>query len=95
MDVRNFPIWDYNITADQFQMILNGKLTVGRLNQNWAVTRLFEYESYPAIVQRLGYRKILDFWPKIRDTIRSPSRKRGFDFLVEWIPKRHPEKLEV
>jgi len=21
------------------------------------------------------------------------SRKRGFDFLVEWLPRRHPELL--
>jgi hypothetical protein len=32
-------------------------------------------------------------WPGWRDRVRSPSRRRGFDFLVEWLPEHHPELL--
>ena len=32
-------------------------------------------------------------WPRWRDRVRSQSRKRGLDFLVDWLPQYHPELL--
>jgi hypothetical protein len=86
-------IWDYDIDEDKLKDILSGKVTIGRLNKAWAVVRLFEYAPYQEVVRLLGYRGIVERWPEIRCRIRSHSRIRGFDFLVERLKNKYPEKI--
>lgn len=86
-------VWDYDITDEQFQELLDGELVLGRLDQKWAVVRLLEYAPYGAIVRRLGFRRLIEGWSQWREHVRSQSRKRGFDFLAEWLPRYHPELL--
>lgn len=86
-------VWDYDINSTQFDQLLAGELTLGRLDRNWAAVRLLEYAPYREIVTRLGFRALVAGWPTWRTRVRSESRKRGFDFLVEWLPKHHPELL--
>ena len=85
--------WDYDISESEFRAILAGELTIGRLGQDWAVIRILEYATYPEIIHILGYRRLIDGWPRWRKNIRSDSRKRGFDFLAAWIPAHRPELL--
>ena len=84
-------VWDYDIDADQFQDILAGKLIIGRFDQDWAARRLLEYASYDEIIRLIGFCRLIENWPRWRPLIRSQSRKRGFDFLVSWLPQAHPE----
>ena len=93
MKNRSAYIWDYDISESEFRAMLAGELTMGRLGQDWAVTRLLEYATYPEIIHFLGYRQLIDGWPRWRKSIRSDSRKRGFDFLAKWIPEHRPELL--
>jgi hypothetical protein len=86
-------VWDYDIDETTFREILAGRRTLGRLDQNWAAVRLLEYAPYAEIVHVLGFRALVQGWPTWRKRIRSQSRKRGFDFLVEWLPRHHPELL--
>ena len=86
-------VWDYDIDQDTFRQMLAGQMALGRLNQEWAVVRLLEYASYKEIVRLLGYSGIVQWWPFVRSRIRSQGRKRGFDFLVTWLPDKHPELL--
>ncbi len=86
-------VWDYDMDATQFADILAGREIHGRLNRDWAAVRLLEYAPYPEIVSVLGYRALVEGWPRWRQRIRSQSRKRGFDFLVSWLPEQHPELL--
>jgi hypothetical protein len=86
-------VWDYDITDEQFQELLDGELTLGRLDQEWAVVRLLEYAPYREIIRRFGFRRLIGGWSQWRERIRSQSRKRGFDFLAEWLPLHHPELL--
>lgn len=86
-------VWDYEIDQTQFQEILAGRRVIGRLDQDWAAHRLLEYASYEEIVRLIGYKKLVENWPRWRGRIRSKSRVRGFDFLVEWLPEKHPELL--
>ncbi len=86
-------VWDYDLSQTQFQEILNGHLTKGRLNQDWATRRLLEYAPYDEIIKLIGYKRLVENWSLWRGRIRSKSRVRGFDFLVEWIPEKHPELL--
>ncbi len=86
-------VWDYNIDADQFRQILDGKLTIGRLDQRWAAVRLIDYAPYEEIIQQLGFRRLIEGWKDWKPYVKSRGCRRGIDFLVEWIPRHHPELL--
>jgi hypothetical protein len=88
-------VWDYNIDENQFKEILAGHQRVGRLDRDWAAVRLLEYAPYREIVRLLGFGALVRGWPTWRSKIRSQSRKRGLDFLVEWLPEYHPELLII
>ena len=91
---RRLPyVWDYDLDQQQFQEILDGRLKKGRLNQDWAAHRLLEYAPYDEIIRLLGYRRLVENWSRWRGRIRSMGRVRGFDFLVKWLPEKHPELL--
>jgi hypothetical protein len=86
-------VWDYDLDSIQFREILNGRLTKGRLNQDWATRRLLEYAPYEEIIRLIGYKRLVENWSRWRTHIRSKSRVRGFDFLVQWILEKHPELM--
>ncbi|MEM8962413.1 MAG: hypothetical protein AAGD38_13100 [Acidobacteriota bacterium] len=93
MSTRSPYVWDYDISEEQFRLMLAGELTFGRLGKDWAAVRLIEYAPYREIVGSLGFRRLIEGWPRWRDKVRSKSRKRGLDFLAEWLPENHPELL--
>lgn len=88
-------LWDYNIDEAQFRAILDGELVLGRLDRDWAAVRLLDYASYAEIVRLLGFPALVEGRPRWRTRVRSESRRRGLDFLVQWLPERHPELLGV
>lgn len=91
---RRLPyVWDYDIDEGQFRDLLAGKLTIGPLDRRWAAVRLIEYGTYEELVRELGLRGVVEGWAEWRRYVKSESRKRGLDFLVEWIPRQHPELL--
>lgn len=93
-EMQRLPyLWDYDLNADQFFEILNGRLVKGRLNQDWAVRRVLEYASYDEIIRLIGYKRLVENWSRWRGKVRSKSRVRGLDFLVKWLPEKHPEYL--
>ena len=87
-------VWDYNIDEAQFRSILDGKTTLGRLDNDWVAIRLIEYAPYEEIIRLLGFRRLVEGWPRWRDHIRSLSRRRGFDFLTAWLPENYPEMVK-
>ena len=86
-------LWDYDLDQAQFREILNGRLSKGHLDQDWAAHRLLEYAPYEEIIRLLGYKMLVENWSRWRGRVRSKSRVRGLDFLVKWIPEKHPELL--
>ncbi len=86
-------VWDYDLDEPTFRAILAGTSRIGRLDRDWAAVRLLEHAPYPEIVRFLGFRALVRGWPAWRDHVRSQSRRRGFDFLVDWLPRTHPELL--
>ena len=95
MSASRLPyIWDYEIDESQLRRLLGGSLTLGRLDRRWAAVRLLEHAPYAEIVRLLGFARLVAGWGQWRGAIRSQSRRRGLDFLVEWLPKHHPELLE-
>ena len=84
-----------DISEQQFSAIRAGDLVIGRLNQDWAAYRVIEYAPYRDIMQMIGLKRLLSNWPRWRTRIRSLSRRRGLDFLVKWLPEKHPEYFRV
>ena len=90
---RPYYLWDCDLDQAQFIDILEGRRVLGRLDQDWAACRLIEYASYEEIIHLIGFKRLVENWPRWRGKIRSKSRARGLDFLVDWLPKKHPELL--
>lgn len=76
-------VWDYDIDSSQFLDILEGRLAIGRLDEDWAASRLLEYAPCEEIIKLIGFHRLVTNWPRWRERIRSKSRVRGFDFLVD------------
>jgi hypothetical protein len=86
-------VWDYDLDVEEFEAVLAGRKTVGRLDRDWAAVRLLEYAPYPEIRRLLSLRDLVAGWPSWRSRIRSQMRKRGLDFLVEWVSRERPDLL--
>jgi hypothetical protein len=86
-------LWDYDLNEVEFLAILHGEKIIGSLDRDWAAVRLLDYAPYREIVRLLGFRALIEGWPRWREKVRSPSRRRGLDFLAEWLPTHHPEKI--
>jgi hypothetical protein len=82
------------VVSSQFLEILEGRRAIGRLDQDWAASRLLEYAPCEEIIRLIGFRNLVTTWPRWRGRIQSKSRVRGFDFLVELLPNKHPELLD-
>lgn len=85
-------LWDVDLTDEQFSDILRGR-SRGPLDEDWAAVRLLEYARYDEIVKRLNLKELIAGWPRWRPRVRAQSRRRGIDFITEWIPRHHPEWL--
>jgi hypothetical protein len=90
---RLMYVWDYELTEAQFLLILRGQRRLGRLDQEWAARRLLEHAPYDEIVRLLGFAALVQHWPRWRSKVTSESRRRGLDFLTEWVEQQHPEWL--
>ena len=86
-------LWDYDMDSNSFLDILSGRRVIGRLDRDWAAQRLIEYAPYEEIIRLIGYKALVENWSRWRRKIRSQSRVRGLDFLVKWLPEKHPELL--
>ena len=86
-------VWDYDLTQEQFDAMLDGRYVDGHLNRDWAAVRLIEWAPYREMIQRLGYKALVENWPRWRNRLRSAQQTRSIDFLVDWLPKHHPELL--
>ncbi|MEZ4870205.1 MAG: hypothetical protein R3C14_53240 [Caldilineaceae bacterium] len=87
-------VWDYNITQEQFDEMLAGRFEDGHLNRDWAAIRVIEWAKYEDMVRILGFPTLVKNWSRWRMRIRSEEQRRSLDFLVDWLPKHHPELLE-
>jgi len=87
-------VWDYDLDDAQFRALIEGKTTIGRLDSDWAAIRLLEYAPYPDIVHLLGFRRLMESWPRWCEHIRSQSRRRSFDFLTVWLPVNAPDRIK-
>lgn len=86
-------VWDHNITQEQFDAMLAGRFVDGPLDRDWAAIRVIEWAKYEDMIRILGYPALVNNWSRWRTRIRSEEQRRSLDFLVDWLPKHHPELL--
>jgi hypothetical protein len=86
-------VWDYDLTQQQFDDLLAGRYEDGVLNRDWAAVRLIEWAPYDEMIRRIGYRALVENWPRWRRRLRSEQQRRSLDFLVTWLAQHHPELL--
>ena len=86
-------VWDYDLSQAEFDALLAGRLRRGTLDRDWAAVRLIEWASYEEMIRRIGYAALVREWPHWRERVRSAQQRRALDFVVEWIPRHHPELL--
>lgn len=86
-------VWDYNLSQKEFDEILAGRMERGHLNRDWAVVRIIEWASYEEMIRLIGFAALFREWPRWRNRLRSEQQRRSIDFLIEWLPKHHPELL--
>jgi hypothetical protein len=86
-------VWDYDLDETAFRAILAGREPLGRLDRDWAAVRLLEHAPYAEVRRLLSLGELVAGWPTWRRRIRAESRRRGFDFLVEWLLRNRPELL--
>lgn len=86
-------VWDYDLTLDDYEALLRGDKTIGRLDRDWASVRLIEYGPYSEIVRLIGFSVLVKGWPVWRERVRSDSRRRGLDFLTSWLVTSRPDLL--
>jgi len=86
-------VWDYNISWEEFLALLDGSLTLGRLDRDWAAVRLIEYAPYEEMIRLIGYQGLVEGWPRWRARVRAQEEQHGLDFVVNWLHHYHPELL--
>jgi hypothetical protein len=86
-------VWDYDLDEARFRALLEGRDAMGRLGRDWAAARLLDHASWREIRRLMSLGDLVRGWPAWRERVRSASRRRGLDFLVEWLPRHHPELL--
>ncbi len=84
-------LWDYDINEAQFRNLLEGEMTIGRSDTDWAAICLLDYAPYPDIIHLLGFRRLVEGWSRWREHIRSEGQRRSFDFLAVWMPVHYPK----
>ncbi len=93
---KRYPwVWDYDIDEQQFDEILAGRLTIGRLDRDWAAVRLIEYAGYREMIRRIGFPAFARDWPRWRPRVRGEKLQEALDFLATWISSRHPELVKT
>src|SRR3990172_6239139 len=64
MSTARLPfVWDYDLAEGDFEALLAGRKTIGRLDRNWAAVRVLEYAPYAEIRRLLSLRSLVDGWP--------------------------------
>jgi hypothetical protein len=87
-------VWDYDIDEAQFRGLLSGRRSLGSLDRDWAAVRLLEYAPYGQVLGFLDPVDLVRGWPTWRGRLRSVTRRRGFDFLVDWLSRERSDLLQ-
>ncbi len=75
-------VWDYNITQSQFEDILQGKNTLGQLDQPWAIARVLENLHYYDALDIVPFASIQKNWDNVKSKIFIKGIRDGYEFAL-------------
>ena len=79
-------VWDYNLTQDEFELILNGKKVLGNMDQNWAIVRVLENLNYYDAMNLVSLSTLRNNWKEVQPKLFNSSIKNGYEFLLQRYP---------
>jgi hypothetical protein len=82
--VRYPWLWDVEMDNPEFDAILAGRGARPGFDQRWALVRLIDYAPYREIKRLLRRSDFQRLWPEVSFRVRSPSRRRGMEFVARW-----------
>jgi len=82
-DMFRILVWDYNMTPQEFFLILDNNKAEGSLNRDWAISRVLENLNYYDAVSLVNPALIKQRWTSVRNKIHNSSIKRGYDYILQ------------
>lgn len=79
-------VWDYNLSLDDFKMILLGDKKVGSLDQDWAISRVLENFNYYDAMDLIPYEVLKNRWNQVKEKLFNKAIKNGYEFLLQRYP---------
>jgi len=75
-------VWDYKISSDEFEKILDGRTKIGNFDQNWAVGRVLENLNYYDAMDLVSFKTLKNNWDNVKKRIFADSVKKGYEFVL-------------
>lgn len=79
-------VWDYHLSADDFEKILLGEKNVGTFNQDWAISRILENLNYYDAMSLVPYTLLKKRWSFVKERLFNTTIKSGYEFLLQRYP---------
>lgn len=79
-------VWDYDLSIDDFKMILLGDKKVGSLDQDWAISRVLENFNYYDAMDLVPYEVLKNRWSQVKEKLFNKAIKNGYEFLLQRYP---------
>lgn len=75
-------VWDYNMSQSQFEDILQGKNTMGSLDQSWAIARVLENLHYYDALSLVPFASLTKNWDNVKSKIFVKGIRDGYEFVL-------------
>jgi len=79
-------VWDYDMTQDEFELILAGKKVLGNMDQKWAIVRVLENLNYYDAMNLVSLNTLRNNWKEVQPKLFNSSIKNGYEFLLQRYP---------
>lgn len=76
-------VWDYNMPQSDFEDILQGKNTLGTLDQSWAIARVLENLHYYDALSLVPFASLSKNWDNVKSKIFIKGIKDGYEFVLQ------------
>jgi len=82
-DIFKQIIWDYDLSQDDFESIMQGDKKLGSLDQSWAISRILENVNYYIAKDLVTLPILQKNWSSIKPKLFKKSIKDGYEFVLQ------------
>ena len=76
-------VWDYDISPEEFERVLEGREERGWFNKEWATVRVLENLNYYQAKDLVDFGFLQQNWPQIKPRIFSKAIQEGYEYLLQ------------